>query len=285
MKRRNALKLLPASSLLFATRGAAAVLPPVSVTPAGYAISVQCWTFKEFTLFEAIEMAAAAGATGVELFPGQKIGGDFGDAGLDPAKASEQVPAVLAKCKEHGIAPVNFGVTDVPNDEAQARVLFDFAKQLGLYGITTEALGSLDVLEKLAKEYDINVCFHNHPKPTALWNPETVGKAIEGRDEHLGYCADIGHWASSGMDPLEVVKSIAPRIRSFHFKDRESITEWTHDRPYGTGILKLPEILAEAKKHGFAGNISIEYEHNWNSSLPEVAQCVGYLRAWSKLNA
>lgn len=285
MKRRNALKLLPASSLLFATRSSAAPIPETAATPSGFAISVQCWTFKEFTLFKAIEMAAAAGATAVELYPGQKIGGDFGDAGLDPAKASEQVPAVLAKCKEHGISPVNYGVTDIPNDEAQARVIFDFAKQLGLYGITTEALGSLDVLEKLAKEFDLKVCFHNHPKPTALWNPDTIWNAIESRDERLGYCADIGHWPSSGLDPLEVVKKIASRIHSFHFKDRASMTEWTHDRPFGTGILKLPEILDEARKQGFAGNVSIEYEHNWEASLPDVAQCAGFLRAYSNMRA
>ncbi len=285
MKRRNALKLLPATSLALAARSGAAPIPKKAATDADFAISVQCWSFKEFTLFEAIEMAAAAGATAVELFPGQKIGGDFGDAGLDPSKASEQVPAVLKHCSDHGITPVNFGVTDVPNDEAKARQIFTFAKQLGLYGITTEALGSLDLLEKLAKEFDLKVCFHNHPKPTALWNPETVSKALEGRDERLGFCADLGHWATSGLDPLEVIRSIAPRVHAFHMKDRASITEWTHDRPFGTGIVELGAILDEVRKHGFAGNVSIEYEHNWKTSLPEIAQCAGYLRGYSKLRA
>jgi sugar phosphate isomerase/epimerase len=283
MNRRSLLKLLPATSLAFAARGTAAPIPAAAATDAGFAIAVQCWSFKEFTLFEAIEMAAAAGAGGVEIFPGQRIGGDLGDAKLDPANAAGQVPAILAHCGKHGISPVNFGVVDVPNDESKARVIFEFAKALGLYGITTEALGSLDVLEKLAREYDLKVCFHNHPKPTALWNPDTISKAIEKRDERIGFCADLGHWATSGLDPLDVIRGIAPRVRAFHFKDREKIGGWSHDRPFGTGVIDLPAILAEVRKHGFAGNVSIEYEHNWKTSLPEIAQCSGYLRAWSKM--
>jgi hypothetical protein len=39
------------------------------------------------------------------------------------------------------------------------------------------------------------------------------------------------------------------------------------------------------RKHGFAGNVSIEYEHNWETNLPEVAQCAGYLRAYSRMRA
>lgn len=283
MKRRRLLTLLPAASALLAARSHGRPVPREALTEAGFAISVQCWSFKEFTLFEAIELAAAAGAGAVELFPGQTIGGPLGEETVDPAKAGSQVPAILAHCAEHHIAPVNYGVTEVPNDEAAARVIFEFAKALGLYGITTESLESIDVLEKLAVEYDLKVCFHNHPKPTKLWHPDTVGAVIADRDERIGYCADIGHWASSGLDPLEVVRTIAPRIRSFHMKDRASISEWTHDRPFGSGIIDNVAILDEVRKHGFAGNVSIEYEHNWKTSQPEIAQCVGYLRAYSKI--
>jgi hypothetical protein len=27
------------------------------------------------------------------------------------------------------------------------------------------------------------------------------------------------------------------------------------------------------------GSVSVEYEHNWDTNLAEVAQCIGYLRA------
>jgi sugar phosphate isomerase/epimerase len=66
-------------------------------------------------------------------------------------------------------------------------------------------------------------------------------------------------------------------------KDREFNMKWSHDRPFGTGVIDNITILDEVRKHGFAGNVSIEYEHNWKTNLAEVAQCSGYLRAYSKM--
>lgn len=277
--------MIPAASALLAMRSRGAPIPEAALTSAGFGISVQCWSLKNFTLFEAIEMAAAAGMGGVEIFPGQKLGGEHGDLKSGFNLPDDKIQAVLGHLKKHNLAAYNFGVTPIPRDEEKARALFEFGKKLGLYGITTESLDALDTIEKLAAEYDIKVCFHNHPKPTALWNPETVWKAIDGRHRNIGYCADIGHWATSGLDPLEVIKKIAPRVHSFHMKDRASITEWSHDRPFGTGIIDNIAILDEVRKHGFAGNVSIEYEHNWKTSLPEIAQCAGYLRAYSRMRA
>ena len=285
MKRRSLLTMFPAASALLAFRANGAPLPQPALTEAGFAIAVQCWSFKEFTLFQAIEMAAAAGMGGVEVFKGQLLGGDHGDVKFGPDLSDEKVQAVIDHLKKNNLVAVNFGVTDISKDEAEARKTFELAKKLNLYGVTTESLGSIDTLEKLAKEYDIKVCFHNHPKPTALWNPETIWKALEGRHENLGYCADLGHWASSGLDPLEVIKKVAPRVRSFHMKDRESIEAPSRDRPFGTGVIDNVAILDEVRKHGFAGNVTIEYEYNWKTNLPEVAQCVGYLRAYSKMRA
>lgn len=284
-KRRSLLTMVPAATALLALRSRGKPITGGPLTSAGFAISVQCWTFKEFTLFEAIEMAAAAGAGGIEAYPGQKTGGPLGDTPFGPDLSDAQLEQVLAHCAKHNVAPLNFGVTPIPKDEAGARKFFDFAKKLGLYGLTTESLDALDTLEKLAKEYDLKICFHNHPKPSGLWNPETVWKAVEGRDARLGYCADVGHWASSGLDPLEVIKKIAQRVHSFHMKERASATEWSHDRPFGTGVIDNIAILDTVRQHGFAGNVSIEYEHNWQTNQPEVAQCVGYLRAYSRMRS
>jgi sugar phosphate isomerase/epimerase len=285
MTRRSLFTLVPAASVLLALRSKGAPITEGALTSAGFAISVQCWSLKEFSLFEAIEMAAAAGAGAVEIYPGQRLGGAHGDAKLGPDLGDDKIQAVLDHLKANNVSAVNFGVTGIPANEAEARKIFDFAKKMGLYGVTTESIESLDTLEKLAAEYDIKVCFHNHPKPTKLWDPQTIWKAIDGRHENLGFCADIGHWASSGLDPLEVIRGIAPRVHAFHMKERASISEWSHDRPFGTGVIDNLAILDEVRKHGFAGNVSIEYEHNWKTNLPEIAQCVGYLRAYSKMRA
>ena len=49
--------------------------------------------------------------------------------------------------------------------------------------------------------------------------------------------------------------------------------------------MKVPSILDEVRKRNFAGNVTIEYEYNWHCNLPEIAQCVGYLRAYAQLHA
>jgi sugar phosphate isomerase/epimerase len=291
MKRRSLFAMVPATSVLFALKSEGKAIEKAALTPAGFCISVQAWSFKEFTLMEAIEMASKAGASGLEMYPGQKLGGSFGDAKVGPDMPDDQIKAVLEQAKKFNITPVNFGVCGISKDETEARKTFEFAKKLGLYGVTTESLDALDTLEKLAKEYDLKVCFHNHPKPdNPLWNPDTVWNAIQGRHENIGYCADVGHWVTSGLDPLTIVKKIGSRIRSFHMKDREAAGTptadphvWYHDRPYGTGIVDIPGILDEARKLGFAGNVSIEYEYNWKESLPEIAQCVGFLRGYAKV--
>lgn len=285
MKRRSLFTMIPAASVLFAMRSQGAPITGPALGPAGFGIAVQCWSFNRFSLFEAVEMAAAAGAPGVELYPGQRIGGPHGDTKFGPDVDEATLQSVIEHLRKNQITPMNFGVTGVSRDEAEARKLFEFAKKLGLYGITTEALGSIDLLEALAAEYDVKVCFHNHPRPSALWNPDTISEAIQGRHPNLGFCADLGHWATSGLDPLAVVKKVAPRVNAFHMKDRASIEKWTHDRPFGTGLIPLPEILDVARNHGFGGNVSIEYEHNWQTNVSEVAQCAGYLRAYSNMRA
>ncbi len=245
--------------------------------------AIQCWSFHRFDLWEAFRLAALSGASCVELFPGQKLGGPHGELKFGAHLDAQQLESVRQELEKHQLRIVNFGVVDIPNDEQAARAIFNLAKALGFERITTESLESIDLLEKLAVEYEVNVGFHNHPKPSALWHPETISNALAGRHARLGFGADIGHWTSSGLDALAIVREIAPRIHSFHFKDRGSASEWTHDRPFGTGVLDLAGMLDAAIEAGFNGNVSIEYEHNWEASLAEISQCVGYLTAYRKL--
>ncbi|MEI7927121.1 MAG: sugar phosphate isomerase/epimerase [Verrucomicrobiales bacterium] len=285
MIRRSLLTMVPAASVLFALRAHGKPITGPAVTSAGFILAVHAWSFRRFTLWESIEMTATTGAGAIELYPGQTLGGPHGETKMGPGLSAGIYESLLDHGASHGVLPVNFGVTEIPKNKDKARPLFEMARTLGLYGLTTESIGAIDTIERLAIDYDLRVSFHNHPKPTALWNPATIWKAVQDRHDNIGFCADIGHWASSGLDPVEVVKKVAPRIRSFHFKDRESIDAPSDDRPYGTGVIDLAAILDEALKHGFTGNVSIEYEYNWETSVPEIAQCVGYLRAYSKLRA
>ena len=144
MNRRTLFTMIPAASALLALRSKAAPIAVPALTEAGFAITVQCWSFREFTLFEAIEMASAAGAGGVEIYPGQKIGGSLGDLKSGPDMSDEQIQTLLDHLEKHHVKAVNFGVTGISKVENEARKTFEFAKKLGLYGVTTESLEALD---------------------------------------------------------------------------------------------------------------------------------------------
>jgi len=251
----------------------------------GFALGCQAWTFNHFTVMEAIDKTAEAGGKVIEFYPGQKFSVEQPDAKFDHNASDEMIAAVQARLKKDGIRAVNYGVVNIPNNEADARKIFAFAKKLDLYGVTTESVGSIDIIEKLVKEYDIRVGFHDHPKRPndpayKMWDPNYVLSVVKDRDARIGACADTGHWVRSGLNPVDCLKILKGRIISSHLKDLNEKSTEAHDVPYGTGVSDVPAILRELKHQNFAGNISIEYEYDWTTSLPEVAQCIGFVRGY-----
>jgi len=276
--------LLPLMCALASTTFAVVQLPEDCKT-GGFALGCQAWTWNRFTVFEAIEKTAACGGKVIELYPGQKLTAD-GSEKFDHNVAPEQIALVKAHLEKNGLLAVNYGVVGIPKDEAGARKVFEFARTMGLRAITTESADSIDTIEKLVKEFDICVAFHDHPRrpndPSyKMWDPNYILSLIKDRDERIGACADTGHWVRSGLKPLDCLRILKGRIISSHLKDLQEFGKVeAHDVPYGTGISGIPEILDELKAQGFAGNISIEYEYNWEHSMPDVAQCVGFIRGY-----
>ena len=85
---------------------------------------------------------------------------------------------------------------------------------------------------------------------------------------------------------MEEIKKVAAagRIVSMHLKDLNVANKDGHDVPYGTGVSDIGAILDVLKDSRFDGNISIEYEYNWTTSVPEIAQCVDFVREHGKVN-
>src|SRR6059036_771857 len=232
----------------------------------GFAIGCQAYTFNRFSVFEAIEKTAQAGGKVIEFYPGQKLSPDQPDVKWDHNASAEIIQKVKDKLAQHRLKAVNYGVVGIPKDEAGARKIFEFARKLGLYGITTESVESIDTIEKLVKEYNIRVGFHDHPKRAndpnyKMWDPNYILSVVKDRDRRIGSCADTGHWLTSGVDPVDALKILYGRVISSHMKDRNVLGDPGHqDVPYGTGVGKIKEILDELKRPHSEGNISIEYE-------------------------
>lgn len=272
-------------TLAFAAPSTVMATPiPDDCKTGGFAVGCQAWTFNRFSAMEAIEKTALAGAKTIEFYPGQKFSPDQPGAKWDHNASDEAIDQIKAHLAKHGVRAVNYGVVGA-KDEAEWRKIFEFASKLGLYAVTTEAVHQLDTIEKLAKEFDVRVAIHNHPsrpdKPDyKVWDPAYVLSVVKDRDPRIGACADVGHWATSDVTPLDGIKLLKGRIVSVHMKDRTAIGKATEDVPFGAGISNLKGVLDELKRQGFAGNISIEYETKWNNSVPDVAQCVGFFRGY-----
>lgn len=269
--------------VIFNSRSAGAVPIPDDCRIGGIALGCQAWTFREFSVLEAIDKTAAAGGKIIEFYPGQKFSPDQPNLKFDHNATDAMIATVKARLQKDGIRAVNYGVVDIPKDEAQARKIFEFAKKFNLYGITTESVGSIDTIEKLVKEYDIRVGFHDHPRrpndPSyRMWDPNYILSVVKDRDPRIGACADIGHWVRSGLTPVDCLKILHGRIISTHLKDLNEKSLDAHDVPFGTGVSDIPGVIAELKRQGFVGNASIEYEYNWQSNVTDVAQCVGFIR-------
>ncbi len=246
---------------------------PPTDTYSGWRLGMQAYTFNRFTFFEAVDKTASLGLDWIEAYPGQKLSAEYPDAKTDHNMSEEMQEVMKAKLRDAGVRLINYGVVGLSKDEAASRKVFEFAKAMRIRTIVSEPPeDAFDTIDKLCQEYEINVAIHNHPKPSRYWNPDAVLKVCEGRSERIGACADTGHWVRSGLDPLECLKKLKGRIISSHFKELED----GHDVPWGQGPGKAKALLEELHKQEYRGSFSIEYEHNWMNSVPEIRQCVAY---------
>jgi sugar phosphate isomerase/epimerase len=249
-------------------------------------IGCQAYSFNHYTVFEAIEKTAEAGGKVIEFYPGQPLSKEEPKVKWDHNASDETIAKVKAKLDQHKVKAVNYGVVGIPNDEAGARKVFQFAKTMGLRAVTTESDKSMDMIEKMVKEYDVMVGFHDHPKRAndpsyRMWDPNYIVEITKDRDKRIGSCADTGHWVRSGLKPVDCLKILKGRIISSHLKDlNEFGKDGAHDVPYGQGVSEVPAILNELYAQGFKGNISVEYEHNWTTSVPEITQCITFVREY-----
>lgn len=279
------MKPLFAALFAVATFATAAEPIPAEHRINGFAIGCQAYTFNKFTAFEAIEKTAAAGGKVIEFYPGQKLSPEEPELKVHHDATPETLQKIQAKLRQHGLIAVAYGVVGLSKDEAECRKVFEFAKALGIRVINTESIDAIDTFEKLVKEYDIKVGFHDHPKRPKdpnymLWDPNFVLGLVKDRDPRIGACADTGHWMRSGLKPVECLQILKGRVASSHLKDLSEASMVGHDMPYGTGQSDINGILKEFQAQGFDGPISIEYEYDWYESLPQVTKCVDYVKAW-----
>ena len=151
-------------------------------------IAIQSYTFHLFPLTEALDKTQELGVKYIEVYPGHKLGGKWGDKvfGFDLDAQTRKELKELAASK--GIKIIATGVY-VANKSEDWEKMFRFAKDMDMEFITCEpALNDWDLVEKLAEQYGIKISVHNHPQPSDYWNPNNLLQAIAGRSKQIGSC-------------------------------------------------------------------------------------------------
>uniref|UniRef100_UPI003216D82F sugar phosphate isomerase/epimerase family protein n=1 Tax=uncultured Draconibacterium sp. TaxID=1573823 RepID=UPI003216D82F len=243
-------------------------------------LGVQSYSFHRFTFTEAVDKAHQLGLNYIEVYYGQPLGEGM-EGTMDFKMDKETRKQVLKYAKSKKVKIIASGVV-ICKDEQEWKQLFEFADAMGIEIITCEPeYKHLKYVDELANKYKIDVAIHNHPKPSNYWKPELFLEATKGLSNRIGACADVGHWARMGLDPAECLKKYNGKVKSLHFKDIKPAEEGEaerHDVIWGTGSLDQEGMLAELKKQNFEGLFSIEYEYNWDNSVPDIEKCISYFQ-------
>ena len=239
-------------------------------------LAVQTWTFRLFDLEEAIRKTREAGIDAVEIAGGTTFGGQQRRSSTFNAGERRRLRAIL---EEHGVQAVSLGGCRGTPEE------FEFAEKMGLQFLQGEPpFDTLVEVSKRAEEYGIRFSLHNHPKPSSHWDYREILKRLDDCSPAMGFCPDTGHMIRSGLDPLQAIRDLKGRIVSVHLKDLNGVNPEgvpgvpLHDVPWGTGAGQVEAVLNELMNQKFTGPAIIEYEHNWENSLPEIKQCVEFFR-------
>lgn len=274
------------------------VYPP-ELYVGGFLLGPQAFSFNRFTLVEAIDKAKEAGCSVIEIFSGQPFSPE-NDAPFDHNADLSLLAQAKIKLERSGVRIANYGIIGLieyveqdPHYDEYSNV-FDFAKLMGIPIITAEpTLEAMDLLEKLVQEYDIKLAIHNHSRRPdnpeyTLWDPEYVLEMLEGRDPRIGVCGDVGNWVRSDIDPLEAIRLLEGRLIGMHMKDLNEfgseayLDGRVHDVMWGEGVCDIEEILIELRRQRFSGTLTIEYIHNMDDNVGDIAQCVHFVREFGR---
>ena len=247
-------------------RSAAAQDPEVPLE-----LGIQLYSLRGFPVEQALVHVRDLGLKFVEFYPGMFPVTDDVDS----------IAALKRKLADLGLSISGYGVVGFGADAAKNRELFEFARRAGIRTLTADpdpaAFASLD---ELVREFDVRVAIHNHG-PTHRYNKAIdVLHAIEGHDERIGACADLGHYVRSGEKPTEVIRLLAGRLYGIHLKDFAEMQDQTRGVILGRGHVDVPAVVAALRQARFPadGALSIEYEENPQNPLADLRACVQVAR-------
>jgi sugar phosphate isomerase/epimerase len=259
------------STLALGGTAVAAVVKPDRAPDAGLKLGMASYTYRKFTLDQAIEMTKEAGLKYINL---------KGEFHLPLKSTKEQCQAARDKIEAAGLKLVGGGVIYMKNNEAEIQSIFDYAVNAGMPIIVCSPTpDSLDTVEKMARQTGIMIAIHNHgPTDKTYPSPMDVFNTVKDRDPLMGICMDVGHTARIGVDPVMCVEKCGDRLHDLHIKDETEATPDGKATEVGRGVLDIVGILKVLETRKYPYHINLEYEAHEKDPQPGVRESIGYIR-------
>jgi inosose dehydratase len=244
-----------------------------------FIVAIQTYTFRKFTLEQAITKLNKLGIKYGEFYRGH----------IPIESTAEQLKSVKKLLADNNVTPIAFGVEPFSKNHDENKKRFEFGAALGVKHLSADPTpDAFDSLDKLCAEYKISIAIHPHGPSGGKnrhrwWNAETILMAVKDHHELIGTCLDTGHLIrmeqlGEKIDPAQQVKVMGARNFGMHLKDHDNKRKV--DVQYGKdgGVLNVPAVLKALKDVKFKGYIAIEYEANENEPTEDVAALIAIMK-------
>ena len=255
----------------------------MAVTDAGdWNMGVALYSFNLFPFSVSLQKADSAGVKYVEGFSFHQLREEFKDSTMENL-SSYGVRRMKQLLDARSIKMRSMYVGGAKDAEGWKRY-FEIGKTLGMEFLVCEpSPAHWHILDSLGEIYKIKTAIHEHAKGSSrYWHPDSVLAAIKGH-KNIGACADLGHWARSGLDPAKCLNQLKGHILGVHLKDiDESNNVKANDVIVGEGVIDFRGVVKELKAQKFKGMIYVECEHKMNDNVPDVKASLKYFSTLTK---
>lgn len=256
---------------------AARALRPQSALPeprsyyGGFRLALQSWSYRKFSLEQAIGKATELRLQYFELSPAHA---EF--ASLSTGEVRE----IKRKLLDAGLSVHTYGVLNFQKNERQGlETAFRRAQEFGLQTLVLEPDPALrkDV-EQLAERYGVNAAIHNSYEEGGKAHydsPDAVWQAVQGRSPGCGAAVDTGNYLSAGHDPVAAIEKLKGRILCVHLKD---VVRPGVSCTLGQGKVDIPAILKALQTQQYENVVALEYDATPGNPDPGVIASLEYLK-------
>lgn len=258
---------------------AAAVAMPASAAPAAsggdsavsFKLGVASYSFRAFQRRTAIALTKKLGIGYINIK----------DFHLPMTLSPEELRAGSAEFTKAGLTILGGGTVDFKkDDEADFKMKFEYAKNAGMpLIVAAPSAATLPKLEKYVKQYNIKLAIHNHGTEDNIFpNPQAVLKLVKDMDPRVGCCVDIGHTVRTGVDIIETVREVGPRLLDMHTKDLTDFSKRDSQVVVGDGKIPIAGLFKQLVKMNYQGGVMLEYEIDEDNPMPGMLRSFSYMR-------